>query len=156
SASIRNAPKDLDDQTAPYRSVIFNKGALVFNMLRQLIGEEKFDKMLSDYYAKNQGRNVTLDEFETLASKTARRNLRFFFGQWLESTGVPVSRSDYRMLRTKDGFRFPGTVKEDLDGFEMPVDITLRTESGSEQQTLMMKGPSAVFDIQTKTKPIEV
>jgi tetratricopeptide (TPR) repeat protein len=156
SASIRNAPKDLDDQTAPYRSVIFNKGALVFNMLRQLIGEEKFDKMLSDYYAKNQGKNATLDDFEALASKTAGRNLRFFFGQWVESTGVPEFRSDYRMLRTKDGFRVPGTVKQDLDSFEMPVDITLRTESGSERQTLMMKGPSADFDIQTKNKPIEV
>jgi tetratricopeptide (TPR) repeat protein len=156
SASIRNAPKDLDDQTAPYRSVIFNKGALVFNMLRQLIGEEKFDKMLSDYYAKNQGKNVALDDFEALASKTAGRNLRFFFGQWVESTGVPEFRSDYRMLRTKDGFRVPGTVKQDLDSFEMPVEITLRTESGSEKQTLMMKGPSADFDILTKNKPIEV
>ncbi|HEV2664413.1 MAG TPA: M1 family aminopeptidase, partial [Blastocatellia bacterium] len=156
SASIRNAPKDLDDQTAPYRSVIFNKGALVFNMLRQLIGEEKFDKMLRDYYTKNEGRNVTLDEFEALATKTAGRNLRFFFGQWVESTGVPEFRSDYRMLRTKDGFRVPGTVKQDLDTFEMPVDITLRTEAGAERQTLIMKGPSVDFDIMTKSKPIEV
>src|SRR5262245_1042223 len=156
SASIRNAPKDLDDQTAPYRSVVFNKGALVFNMMRQLIGEEKFDKMLSDYYAKNEGRNVTLDDFESLATKTAGRNLRFFFGQWVESTGVPEFRSDYRMLRTKDGFRVPGTVKQDLDTFEMPVDIVLRTEAGLERQTLMMKGPSADFDILTKSKPIDV
>jgi peptidase M1-like protein/tetratricopeptide repeat protein len=156
SASIRNAPKDLEDTTAPYRSVVFNKGALVFNMLRQLIGDEKFDKMLRDYYAKNEGKNATLDDFETLATKTAGRNLRFFFGQWVESTGVPEFRSDYRMLRTKEGFRVPGTVKQDLDSFEMPVDITLRTEAGSERQTLMMKGPSADFDIMTKSKPIEV
>jgi Peptidase family M1 domain/Tetratricopeptide repeat len=156
SASIRNAPKDLEDTTAPYRSVVFNKGALVFNMLRQLIGEEKFDKMLRDYYAKNEGRNVTLDEFEALASKTAGRDLRFFFGQWVESTGVPEFRSDYRMLRTKEGFRVPGTVKQDLDSFEMPVEIILRTESGPERQTLMMKGPSVDFDILTKSKPIEV
>jgi tetratricopeptide (TPR) repeat protein len=156
SASIRNAPKDLTDTTAPYRSVVFNKGALVFNMLRQLLGEEKFDNMLRDYYAKNEGRNVTLDEFEALASKTAGRNLRFFFGQWVESTGVPEFRSDYRMLRTKEGFRVPGTVKQDLDSFEMPVEIILRTESGPERQTLMMKGPSVDFDILTKSKPIEV
>jgi tetratricopeptide (TPR) repeat protein len=156
SASIRNAPKDLDDQTAPYRSVVFNKGALVFNMLRQLIGEEKFDKMLRDYFAKNEGKNVKLDDFETLATKTAGRDLRFFFGQWVESTGVPEFRSDYRMLRTKEGFRVPGTVKQDLDSFEMPVDITLRTEAGSERQTLIMKGPSVDFDILTNSKPIEV
>jgi tetratricopeptide (TPR) repeat protein len=156
SSSIRNAPKDLDDQTAPYRSVVFNKGALVFNMLRQLLGEEKFDKMLSDYYVKNEGKNVTLEQFEALATKTAGRNLRFFFGQWVESTGVPEFRSDYQMLRTKEGFRVPGTVKQDLDTFEMPVDIQLRTEAGPELQTLMMKGPSADFNIMTKSKPIEV
>lgn len=156
SASVRNAPKQLDDQTAPYRSVVFNKGALVFNMLRQLIGEEKFDKMLRDYYAKNEGKNVALDEFEALATRTAGRDLRFFFGQWVDSTGVPEFRSDYRMLRTKDGFRVPGTVKQDMDTFEMPIDITLRTEAGPERQTLMMKGPSVDFDIVTKSKPIEV
>jgi tetratricopeptide (TPR) repeat protein len=156
SSSIRNAPKDLDDQTAPYRSVVFNKGALVFNMLRQLLGEEKFDKMLSEYYAKNEGRNVTLGEFEALASKTAGRDLRFFFGQWIESTGVPEFRSDYQILRNKEGFRVPGTVKQDLDTFEMPVDIQLRTEAGPERQTLMMKGPSVDFNIMTKSKPIEV
>ena len=156
SASIRNAPKQLDDQTAPYRSVVFNKGALVFNMLRQLVGDEKFDKMLHDYYTKNEGKNVTLDEFESLASRTAGRELRFFFGQWVDSTGVPEFRSEYRMLRTKDGFRVPGTVKQDMDTFEMPVDIILRTEAGPERQTLMMKGPSADFEINTKSKPIEV
>jgi len=156
SASIRNAPKQLDDQTPAFRSVVFYKGALVFNMLRQLIGEEKFDKMLRDYYANNEGKNITLDQFEAIATKTAGRDLRFFFGQWVDSTGVPEFRSDYRMLRTKDGFRVPGTVKQDLDTFEMPVDILLRTEAGAERQTLLMKGSSADFDILTKSKPIEV
>src|SRR5262245_66598982 len=95
--------------------------------------EKKFDKKLRDYYIKNEGKNVTLDEFEALATRTAGRDLRFFFGQWVDSTGVPEFRSEYRMLRTKDGFRVPGTVKQDLDSFEMPVDITLRTEAGQEQ-----------------------
>ncbi len=157
SSSIRNAPKQLDDQTAPYRSVVFYKGAMVFNMLRQLMGEEKFDKMLRDYYIANDGKNVTLDQFEAFATRAAGRDLRFFFGQWVDSTGVPEFRSDYRILRTRDGsFRVPGTIKQDLDTFEMPVDIQLRTEAGSERQTLLMKGPSVDFDIVTKSKPIEV
>jgi tetratricopeptide (TPR) repeat protein len=156
SASIRNAPKQLDDQTPAFRSVTFYKGALVFNMLRQLMGEDKFDKMLRDYYTRYDGKNVTLDDFEAFAAKAAGRDLRFFFGQWVDSTGVPEFRSEYRILRTKDGFRVPGTVKQDLDTFEMPIDILLRTEAGSERQTLLMKGTSVDFDIQTKSKPIEV
>lgn len=156
SASIRNAPGQLDDQTAAFRSVVLYKGALVFNMLRQLMGEEKFDKMLRDFYAAYQGKNVTLDDFEAFASKAAGRNLRFFFGQWVDSTGVPEFRAEYRVMRTKDGFRVPGTVKQDMDTFEMPVEIMLRTEAGNERQTLQMKGTSADFDILTKSKPVEV
>jgi tetratricopeptide (TPR) repeat protein len=156
SASIRNAPKQLDDQTPAYRSVVFNKGALVFNMLRQLMGEQKFDAMLRDYYVKFGGRNPTLEEFEAYVSKAAGRNLRSFFGQWVDSTGVPEFRAEYRMLRTKEGFRVPGTVKQELEAFEMPVEILLRTEAGMERETVLMKGTSVDFDIQTKSKPVEV
>jgi tetratricopeptide (TPR) repeat protein len=156
SASIRQAPLDLEDQSPNYRSVVLYKGALVFNMLRQLMGEEKFDAMMRDYYTKNTGKNVKLDEFEAFASQTAGRDLRFFFGQWLDSTGVPEFRSDYRILRGKEGFRVTGTVKQDLDTFEMPIEIVLRTEAGNERQTLNMKGTSVDFEITSKSKPIEV
>jgi tetratricopeptide (TPR) repeat protein len=156
SASIRSAPLQLDDQSAAFRSVILYKGALVLSMLRQLMGAESFDLMLKNYYKAFNGRNVTLDDFEAFASKAAGRELRFFFGQWIDSTGVPEFRSDYRVLRTRDGFRVPGTVRQDLDTFEMPVEILLRTEAGSERQTLLMKGTSVDFDITTASKPLEI
>ena len=156
AASISRAPLQLDEQNPQYRSVILYKGALVFNMLRQLMGDETFDKMLRDYFAKYNGKNLKIEEFEAFASQAAGRNLRFFFGQWVDSTGVPEFRSDYRILRTKDGFRVPGTVKQELDTFEMPVEIMLRTESGNERQTLSMKGSSLDFDFTSKNAPVEV
>jgi aminopeptidase N len=125
-------------------------------MLRQLMGDEKFDKMMQDYLARFGGKNVSLDEFEKFATEAAGRPLRFFFGQWVDSTGVPEFRAEYRMLRNKDGFRVPGTVKQDLDTFEMPIDVLLKTETGNERQTLVMKGTSVDFDMQTKSKPVEV
>ena len=156
SSSIRNAPAQLDDQSSAFRSVIFHKGALVFNMLRQLMGSEPFDQMLRTYYTQYAGRNITLEEFESMASTAAGRDLRFFFGQWIDSTGVPEFRTEYRVLRTREGFRVPGTIRQDLDTFEMPVEILLRTEAGSERLTLMMQGTSVDFDLQSKTMPLEV
>lgn len=156
SASIRNAPKQLDDQTSAYRSVIFYKGAVVFNMLRQLLGEQKFDAMIRDYYTKYSGKNFSIDEFETLTSTVAGRNMRSFFGQWVDSTGVPEFHADYRMLRNKEGFRVPGTVKQEIEAFEMPIEVLLKTEAGAEKQVLVMKGTSADFDIQSKSKPLDI
>lgn len=156
SASIRQAPLQLDDQSPAFRSVIIDKGALVFVMLRQLIGEDKFDKMLATYYKKFSGKKVKIDEFEAFASKEAGRDLRFFFGQWIDSTGVPEFRAEYRILRTKDGFRVPGTIKQDLDTFEMPVEVILKTEAGNEREVLQLKGTSADFNFTTKSKPVDV
>jgi tetratricopeptide (TPR) repeat protein len=156
ASSIRNAPKQLDDQTPAYRSVIFYKGALVFNMLRLFMGDKEFDQMLRDYYKKHEGKNVTLDEFEQFVSTTTKRNMRFFFGQWVDSTGVPEFHSDWRVLRTKDGFRVPGTVKQELDTFESPITVLLKTEAGNERQDLYLKGTSVDFDVTTKSKPVDV
>ena len=156
SSSIRNAPKQLDDQSSAFRSVVYYKGAVVFNMLRQLMTEQKFDAFLRSYFTQQAGKNVGIDDFETLASKAAGRNLRSFFGQWVDSTGVPEFRSDWRMLRLKDGFRVPGTVKQEIEAFEMPLEVVLKTEAGAEKQELLMKGTSADFDIITKSKPIDI
>lgn len=156
SASIRNAPKQLDDQSAAFRSVVYYKGAVVFNMLRQLMGEKQFDNFLKSYFTQQAGKNVGVDDFETLASKAAGRNLRSFFGQWVDSTGVPEFRADWRMLRLKDGFRVPGTVKQEIEAFEMPIEVVLKTEAGAEKQEMLMKGTSADFDIITKSKPIDI
>jgi tetratricopeptide (TPR) repeat protein len=156
AASIRNAPKQLDDQTPAYRSVVFYKGALVFNMLRELLGPKEFDQLLREWYQKNNGKNVTVDEFEAFVSQKAQRNMRFFFGQWVDSTGVPEFRSDWSMLRTKDGFRVRGTVRQELDTFEMPMSVLLKTEAGNERQDLYLKGTSADFDVQTKSKPLDI
>ncbi|MBL8206583.1 MAG: tetratricopeptide repeat protein [Blastocatellia bacterium] len=156
SASIRNAPKQLDDQSSAFRSVVYYKGAVVFNMLRQLMGEQNFDGFIKNYYAQNAGKNLSIDDFETVASKAAGRNLRSFFGQWVDSTGVPEFRADWRMLRLKDGFRVPGTVKQEIEAFEMPIEVVLKTEAGAEKQELVMKGTSADFDIITKSKPLDI
>lgn len=156
AASIRNAPKQLDDQTPAYRSVVFYKGALVFNMLRELLGQKEFDQILRDWYQKYDGKNVTLDDFEAFVSSAAKRNMRFFFGQWVDSTGVPEFRSDWSMLRTKEGFRIKGTVRQELDTFEMPMTVMLKTEDGNERQEVYLKGTSADFDVQTKSKPLDV
>ncbi len=156
AASIRNAPKQLDDQSAAFRSVIYYKGAVVFNMMRQLLGEDKFDAFIKSYYAQYAGKNVSIDDFETIASKALGRNMRSFFGQWVDSTGVPEFTADWRMLRNKEGFRVPGTVRQNIEAFEMPVDVIVKTEAGAERQTLVLKGTSADFDVQTKSKPLDI
>jgi aminopeptidase N len=124
TASIARAPSALDDQSAAYQSIVFYKGSMIFRMLRETIGRENFDRLLATFLETYRGKNASIDDFEKLATKISQDNLRYFFAQWVEGTGVPEFTVDYQIIRTRTGkFRTRGTVKQSLESLRMPVDL---------------------------------
>jgi aminopeptidase N len=116
TASIARAPSALDDQSAAYQSIVFYKGSMVFRMLRETLGKDKFDQLLATYVQTYKGKNASIDEFEKLTTKIAGENMRYFFAQWVEGTGVPEFTVDYQIIRARAGkFRTRGTVKQNLE-----------------------------------------
>jgi aminopeptidase N len=89
TASIARAPSALDDQSAAFQSIVFYKGAMVFRMLRETMGKDKFDQLLRTFFEQYRGKLASIDDFEKLASQIAGQNMRYFFAQWVEGTGVP-------------------------------------------------------------------
>jgi aminopeptidase N len=158
ASSIARAPSELYDLSPGYQSVVYQKGAFVFHMLRYMLGDEKFFNLIKTYYSTYSGKNAGLGEFEDLTTKLAGRNMRGFFGQWVDSTGVPEFRVEYMILRTQDGkFRARGTVKQNFEIFEMPVELLLRSEGDKRvTNTIQMKGTEASFDMTSETLPQEV
>jgi aminopeptidase N len=157
TASIARAPSALDDQSAAYQSIVFHKGAMVFRMLRESMGKEKFDRLLHNFLEEYRGKNASIDDFEKLASKVAVENLRYFFAQWVEGTGVPEFTVDYQIIRTRSGkFRTRGTVKQTLDTLRMPVQLMLRAEGDNQTTTTRIEGKSEDFDFESNGQPLEV
>ena len=66
SAPIGEAGR-LTPFTPNYTSVVANKGAMVFHMLREQIGDEVFASLLRDYYKQFGGKSASLADFEKLA-----------------------------------------------------------------------------------------
>jgi aminopeptidase N len=157
TASIARAPSALDDQSAAYQSIVFYKGSMVFRMLRETIGRDNFNKLLRTFLNNYRGKNASIDEFEKLATQIANDNLRYFFAQWIEGTGVPEFTVDYQIIRTRAGkFRTRGTVKQNLETLRMPVDLMLRAEGDNQQMTVRIEGKSEDFDFESNGQPIEV
>ncbi len=157
TASIARAPGALDDQSAAYQSIVFHKGAMVFRMLRESMGKEKFDQLLRTFLDQYRGKNASIDDFEKLASQIAVENMRYFFAQWVEGTGVPEFTVDYQIIRTRSGkFRTRGTVKQSLDVLRMPVQLMLRAEGDNQTQITRIEGKSEDFDFESNGQPLEV
>jgi tetratricopeptide (TPR) repeat protein len=157
TASIARAPGALDDQSAAYQSIVFHKGAMVFRMLRENMGKDKFDRLMHTFLEQYRGKNASIDDFEKLASEIAGENLRYFFAQWVEGTGVPEFSVDYQIIRTRGGkFRTRGTVKQSLDALRMPVQLLLRSEGDTQITTIRIEGKSEDFDFESNGQPQEV
>src|SRR5918999_6156904 len=156
TSSIARAPSSLDDQSAAYQSIVFHKGAMVFRMLRESLGNEKFNQLLRMFLQQYRGKNASIDDFEKLTSQVAGRNMRYFFAQWLEGTGVPEFSVDYQIIRTRNGkFRTRGTVRQNFENLNMPVELTLRSEGGDAQtKKLIFAGRSEDFDFESGGQPI--
>src|SRR5437588_5213248 len=156
TSSIVRAPTSLDDQSAAYQSIVFYKGAMVFSMLRETLGKEKFDALIQKFLEQFRNKNASVDDFERLTSKVAERNMRYFFAQWLEGTGVPEFSVDYQIIRTRNGkFRTRGTVRQSFDALHLPVEIMLHSEGGDVQmKKLNFEGRSEDFDFESSGQPI--
>src|SRR5947209_7692968 len=158
TASIARAPSALDDQSAAFQSIVFYKGAMVFRMLRETLGKDKFNALLRTYLEKFRGKNASIDDFERLTAQVSRENMRYFFAQWIEGTGVPEFAVDYQIIRTRAGkFRTRGTVRQNFESLHMPVEVMLRSEGGDNPMTtLQLQEKSEDFDFESTGQPIEV
>ncbi len=158
TASIARAPSALDDQSAAFQSIIFYKGAMAFRMLRQTMGQNKFNQLLRDFLDQYRGKNASIDDFERLATQVNGANLRYFFAQWVEGTGVPEFQVDYQIIRTRGGkFVTRGTVRQNFETLRLPVELALRTEGGEVLSTnVRMEEKSEDFSFESTGPPVEV
>src|SRR5467141_1433161 len=145
-----------------YRSVVLNKGAMLFHMLRAQMGDVAFKSALRDFYFQFAEKTARIEDFENIAERRAQAaakppqdppNLRGFFAQWLTSTGVPEFSLEYVVYRTPKGFRVVGKIKQPLDTFRMPVDLRIDTEGNPEQKTIDVIGTESGFTVETFGRP---
>lgn len=148
--------------SSEYRSVVLNKGAMLFHMLRVQMGDVPFRSLLHGFYAKYQGKTATIQDFEGLAVATAAAaakpnegppNLQGYFAQWLNSTGIPEFSLEYVVYRTRKGFRVVGKVHQPLDTFHMPMQIRIDTEGNPETKWIDVTGTDSDFTVETFGRP---
>ena len=145
-----------------YRSVVENKGAMLFHMLRAMMGDVAFKAALHDFYFQFAEKSARNEDFENLADKRAQAsakanqdppNLPSFFAQWLNSTGIPEFTLDFVVYRTPKGFRVVGKIKQPLDTFHMPVDLRIDTEGNPETRTVDCTGLETQFSVDVFGRP---
>jgi aminopeptidase N len=125
-------------------------------MLRNVTGDASFKKGLHAFMDKFSWQSVSSEDFRKVMEQASNQELRYFFIQWLESSGSPEFKLEYTVLRTQQGFRVVGKLNQDLDTFRMPVDLRIETEGNPEDKKVEVTGTSSEFSVDTFGKPRKV
>jgi len=151
-APVRQSGR-FEDYSPEFFAVTGSKGAATLHMLRWIVGDDKFQKILRTFIDQSAGKSVTTDDFRKVAENISGEQLQGFFIQWLESTGAPEFKREYTVFRIAKGFRTVGKITQDLDTFRMPVEVKIETEGNPEFRRVDVSGPSTEFSIETFGKP---
>jgi tetratricopeptide (TPR) repeat protein len=143
----------LEDYSPEYWALSADKGAVVVQMLRATMGDEKFFQSLKNFLRDYAWKSVTTEDFRKSAEAVMGQELRYFFIQWVESNGAPEFKLEYTIFRTQKGFRVQGKITQDLDTFRMPVDLHIETEGNPEDKRVEVMGTSSEFSVDTFGKP---
>jgi aminopeptidase N len=143
----------LEDYSPEYWASTAGKGAAILNMLRSIMGNDAFAKLLNKFPEQHAWQSVSTADFRKTAEEIYGQSLQYFFLQWIESSGAPEFKLEYTVFRTQKGFRVMGKISQDLDTFHMPVDLKIETEGNPETKRIDVVGTSSEFTVDTFGKP---
>src|SRR5258707_3607605 len=143
----------LDPFSPQFQGLVTDKGGMIFNMLRWVMGGAAFDKTMKEFMVKFSGKSVSVSDLENVAEKNYNDKLTPFFTQWVEGTGAPEFKMKYTVYRVKKGFRIVGEVSQDLDLFHMPLELKVDTDGQTEMKRIEVVGTESAFAIETFGKP---
>ena len=145
----------LDPFTPQFQSMTLEKGAMVFHMLRWEVGEDNFLKTLRALVSQYSEKPTRTRDVEKVAEEQSQLQLTAFFAQWLDGTGAPQFLDKYTVYRlgNNKGFRTIGEIGQDLDLFNMPVELRVETEGKTEMKRVDVVGTDSQYVVDTFGRP---
>jgi len=130
---------------------VYYKASLVLELLENIIGEEKMDTLLKEYYNRYQFKHPKTDDFIKVAEKVTGQKLDSFFKEWLFETKT----CDYEVRKIKSEKKekiYQTTVELRRNGdIIMPVEILIELENG-EKIKEKWDGKDKWFELKLETK----
>jgi aminopeptidase N len=135
----------------------YNKAAMMFLMLRDLLGNESFDRALRLFWNQNQFRIASWSDLQSAFETESGKNLQTFFEQWLTYTGAPSIRIA-KAVRThsESGYQVTVTLEQIDSSYKLRVPVALQTEKGMKIKRLNLNQGRQTFSFELRTKPTKV
>lgn len=132
----------------------YPKGSVVISMLKDVLGEESFNRVIKYYLNKHAYKNVETNDLYQAIQDVLGESPNWFFHQWIYNGGEPHYKVAWEDI-TANGKRSTRlTVKQIQEQnqwvglFKMPIDIEVYYSDGtSTEQTVWIEKETEIIDI---------
>ncbi|MCI0471017.1 MAG: hypothetical protein L0Y73_05105, partial [Candidatus Aminicenantes bacterium] len=143
----------IENDYIAYQSIVYNKTALIFFMLKDILGEEEFLKRLKNTLEKLKYKSVPSATFIKTFSEGSDTAARFLTN-WLNVRRLP----EIDLHAVLEGKKARLVFEQPDDHFIFPIKIEIKTAAGSTTKQLIIKEKRTVLDIaeESEIKSIDV
>jgi uncharacterized iron-regulated protein len=141
------------------RAIGYGKGAMLFHMLKNLIGDGAFYGALKGLASEKKFAFVSWDGLMEAFEKSSGKDLGWFFDEWLTRKGLPSFEIKNPMALYKGGketVSFEVIQKEGEKPYRFELPVRIITDKSEKRDTLKIEKEKEYFEIPVDAMPIEV
>jgi hypothetical protein len=139
------------------KTIGYDKGAMVFHMLRKLLGEEVFWGGLKDLYRQRLFKTTSWTDIQKVFELHGGRSLQLFFDQWVRHKGAPRFYLDaVQVMQSGDSWKIDGRIVQQEPEFSFELNLMLQCRDHKLFKTIRVADKETPFQMLAESKPVEL
>jgi len=138
----------------------YEKGGVVLNMFRELVGNETFGKVLRAFLETNAYSNATTTDFFDTVRQVTGEDYGWFFDQWLLKPGHPVLDISHAWDSQQEVLSV--TIEQTQDRklgtpvYRLPIKLGIATKTGKTIESVWLDKERQTFRFDVAEEPLMV
>ena len=138
-------------------AIVYGKGAMVFHMLKNLVGESTFYSALRGLIDERKFKKATWEDVKSAFEKASSKNLEWFFNQWLTRKDIPILEvKDLRVVVLKGIPTVSFEILQKGQPYKLALPVKIITENSEIKDTLQIEKEIQEFEISVNEKPLMI
>jgi len=141
----------------PTRAVGYGKTAMVFHMLKDLVGEEVFYKSLKDVLGGYRFRRASWSDFRTSFEAKYGQDLGWFFTQWTGRVGLPeLTLQKAELKQYGRNFALSLRIGQGEDIYKLKLPVTIHFKDRVQTEIIDVDAKEVSIDLILPEKPQKI
>jgi aminopeptidase N len=139
-----------------YQAIIYNKTALILNMLKDFLGEELFFQGLKEFFEKYKYGSASTHNFIKTFEEISGKDLTLFFKKWFYSWLLPEVKISHSLQEGEEGYILKLKITQLKDTFVFPLQIEWKENGEKVRKKILIDEKDEEFEFQLSAKPRKI